>query len=487
MYLFSKGLPLNSAYRAGKARVGCLICPFATTWDDMIVNHEYQRNLAPFVTKLQKYSSQVNISHFTQYLSERKWKVKSLGDRNLEIPQVSFKTGLNDLNFSADIIAGKQSLLAWLPAIGPFSVRENLEGLEGELNYKKQVYPFSIKTHDKKTHIQVLGKLPNDLTFLLRRLVYKTAFCINCEVCEVDCPTGALSIIPKINIDSNKCIHCHKCFNTHDRGCIAADCLRMITDSEKKLGTQVQGYKKFGLRDEWIDEFVISPKDFWKDNSLGTAQVDALKVWLRNADITDSKNNLTELGSVLCKIYSFNPLLFWEIAFINLSYNSFIVHWFCNNINTTTIYNAKTIKEEILNQGHTGSPSTVGNAATAFIDMIKKSPIGKDFCQGIKTTKDGFQRQEYKDLSIEALSYSIYKFAEVREVPILRVSDFYTKNEEHGPYKEFMLSTQNIQKKLRTLSSANERILIAELAMGLEHITLREDMSSIKVLKTLAL
>ena len=216
-------------------------------------------------------------------------------------------------------------------------------------------------------------------------------------------------------------------------------------------------------------------------------QVDALKVWLRNADITDSKNNLTELGSVLCKIYSFNPLLFWEIAFINLSYNSFIVHWFCNNINTTTIYNAKTIKEEILNQGHTGSPSTVGNAATAFIDMIKKSPIGKDFCQGIKTTKDGFQRQEYKDLSIEALSYSIYKFAEVREVPILRVSDFYTKNEEHGPYKEFMLSTQNIQKKLRTLSSANERILIAELAMGLEHITLREDMSSIKVLKTLAL
>ena len=453
----------------------------------MIVNHKYQKELSPFITKLQKYSSQAKVSDFVQYLSERKWKIKSLGDRDLEMPQVIFKTNLNDLTFSAEIINGKQSLLSWLPAICTFSVKTNSEGHQGELNYKKQIYPFSIKATDKKTFFQVFGKLPNDLTFLLRRLVYKTAYCINCEVCEVDCPTGALTIIPNINIDTKKCIHCHKCFNTHDRGCIAADCLRMITDSEKKLGAQVQGYKKFGLRDEWIDEFFISPTDFWKDNSLGTAQVDALKVWLRNAEITDSKNNLTELGSVLGKIYSFNPLLFWEITFINLSYNSYIVHWFCNNINTTTIYNAKTIKEEISNQGFSGSISTVGNAATAFIDLIKKSPIGEDFRQGIKSTKEGFQRQEYEDLSIEALAYSIYKFAEIRELPMLRISDFYDKNEEHGPYKEFMLSKQNMQKKLRTLSSANERILIAELAMGLEHITLREDMSSIKVLQTFAL
>ena len=45
------------------------------------------------------------------------------------------------------------------------------------------------------------------------------------EVCEVDCPTGALSIVPSVYIDKTKCIHCHRCLNSHDLGRISADCL----------------------------------------------------------------------------------------------------------------------------------------------------------------------------------------------------------------------------------------------------------------------
>ena len=42
-------------------------------------------------------------------------------------------------------------------------------------------------------------------------------------------------------------------------------------------------------------------------------------------------------------------------------------------------------------------------------------------------------------------------------------------------------------KKLRALSSANNRVLIAELNMGLDHITLRDDLDPLKVLELLAL
>ena len=52
LYLFRYNLPINSAYRLGKARVGCLICPFSTAWDDMIVNKDYKKELSPFVEKL---------------------------------------------------------------------------------------------------------------------------------------------------------------------------------------------------------------------------------------------------------------------------------------------------------------------------------------------------------------------------------------------------------------------------------------------------
>lgn len=483
LYLFGRDLPINPAYRNGKARVGCLICPFSTSWDDMIIQEKYHNYLQPFVERLRKYSSQVKISNFEKFLSERKWKLKPLADREQKHPKVQFKTEISALNFIAEITEAKHTFLKWLPALCHYSIKTTKNGFEGELHFKKSIFPFTIEEHDEKSVLEVKGKLPNELVFLLRRLTYKTAYCVHCEVCEVDCPTGALSIVPQINIDKNKCIHCHKCFNTHDRGCIAADCIRMVTDSERKINTKVQGYKKFGLRDEWIEEYFIDPIEFWKDNTLGTAQVDSFKAWLRDAEITDLKNNLTEQGVLMQTIYAENPSLFWEIVFINLSYNSYIAKWFCNNIMANQTYNAKVIKEEISNQGFTGSISTVGNAATALCDMMKKTPIGEDCVQGVGLGKEGLCRNEYDDISIEAVAYSIYRFAKEHELSMLRVSDLYKNEEEHGVYKEFRITRQALLRKLRTISAENNRVLVAELVMGLDHITLRDDLTPLKVLK----
>lgn len=483
LYLFGQDLPINSAYRNGKARVGCLICPFSTSWDDMIIQEKYQNNLQPFVEKLRKYSLQVNILNFEHFLSERKWKLKPLADREQRHPKVQFKTEISALNFIAEIAEAKRTFLKWLPALCHYSIKTTKKGFEGELHFKKGIFPFAIEENDRKSVLEVKGKLPNELVFLLRRLTYKTAYCVHCEVCEVDCPTGALSIVPQINIDKSKCIHCHKCFNTHDRGCVAADCIRMVTDSERKVNTKVQGYKKFGLRDEWIEEYFIDPIEFWKDNTLGTAQVDSLKAWLRDAEITNLKNNLTEQGELMQTIYAENPSLFWEIAFINLSYNSYIVKWFCNNIMANQFYNAKVIKEEISNQGFAGSISTVGNAAIALCDMMKKTPIGEDCMQGVDLGKEGLCRKEYDDISIEAVAYSIYRFATEHELLMLRVSDLYKNEEEHGVYKEFRITKQVLMKKLRTISAESNRVLVAELTMGLDHITLRDDLTPLKVLK----
>lgn len=483
LYLFEKKLPINPAYRFGKARVGCLICPFATAWDDMIVQRHYEKDLQPFVSKLNRYASQVKINRFDDFLSERKWKIKPLADRSLAMPKVRFLTEISSPHFKAEVDKPKQSLLTWLPALCSHSIHKKADWCEGELNYKKMVFPFRLKETGSKMEFRADGGIPKDLHFLLRRLIYKTAYCVNCEVCEVDCPTGALSINSSIHIDATKCIHCHKCFNSHDRGCIAADCIRMITDSEKKLCAKVQGYKKFGLREEWIEEYFIDPNEFWKENSLGTAQIDSLKAWLRDAEITDSKNQMTELGAIMRTIYNTNPLLFWEVAFINLSYNSFIVQWFCSNIKELGQFNAKTIKEIIAEQGISASLSTVQNAAIAFVDFLKKTPIGQDFCQGIVSGKDGFIRKEYADISVEALAYSLYKYATEHNLSMFRISDLLQENEEHGPYKEFLLSRPAIEKKLRALSAENNRVLIAELSMGLEHITIREDLSPIKILQ----
>ena len=441
--------------------------------------------MQPFVERIKKYALQVKIANFDHFLSERKWKLKPLSDRGQETPKVQFKTEISALNFVAEITDAKHSYIKWLPALCHYSSKKTNKGFEGELHFKKSVFPFEIEEVDRKTTLVVKGKLPNELVFLLRRLTYKTAYCVHCEVCEVDCPTGALSVVPQINIDKNKCIHCHKCFNTHDRGCIAADCIRMVTDSERKINTKIQGYKKFGLRDEWVEEYFIDPIEFWKDNTLGTAQVDSFKAWLRDAEITDLKNNLTVQGALMQTIYADNPSLFWEIVFIDLSYNSYIAKWFCNNIMPNQTYNAKVIKEEISNQGFSGSISTVGNAAIALCDLMKKTPVGEDCLQGVDLGREGLCRSEYDDISVEAVAYSIYRFAKEHELSMLRVSDLYKSEVEHGIFKEFRTTKQALLRKLRTISSETDRVLVAELAMGLDHITLREDLTPLTVLKAM--
>ena len=120
--------------------------------------------------------------------------------------------------------------------------------------------------------------------------------------------------------------------------------------------------------------------------------------------------------------------------------------------------------------------------------MAKKSPIGDEMCQGCLAGKEGLLRESYDDLSIEAVAYSIYRYTRSKEINMLRVSDLYSPETEHGVYKEFRITKSELLKKLRTLSTDVNRVLIAELNMGLDHIqTMRDDLTPEEVLALLAL
>ena len=88
-------------------------------------------------------------------------------------------------------------------------------------------------------------------------------------------------------------------------------------------------------------------------------------------------------------------------------------------------------------------------------------------------------------MSDTAFAYSLYKYAEAKNVRSLKVSDFYQDECETGPAKEFAIPKSVFEKLLRQLNSATNRVLIAELNMGLDSITLRDDLTPISVLEQL--
>ncbi len=481
LYLFKYDLQINPAYRFGKARVGCLICPFSSAWDDMISNCYYKSELSPFVDRLSKWAKASGVKDVDEYLKDRKWKIKALGDVKATKTDVKFTQG--DNSFKAVISSPNFPIYSWLTALGDYSIYKTGSTNKGEIKFNNGIHTFEIK---KQENNQVVFSLPdckdNKLILALKRVIYKSAYCVQCEVCEVDCPTGALTIYPELKIDKSKCIHCHKCLDSHDRGCIATDCIRMLKDSDKNVNAKVQAYKTFGFHEDWLSEYFSDPDGFWEMNSLGTAQVDGFKTWLKHAEIIDVKCNITPFGAALKEIYIDDVNFTWEVILTNLSYNSFIVKWFVNNIATGQSFDRKYLEESIIEQGVEASRKTVEGAVAALVQTFNYSPFGSILTLGVDNGDKTMIRQPYDDISDKGLAYSIYKFAEMQGIRSLRIADFYTPECLNGPFKTMGISKSTFERTLRALNSSSNRLLTADLNMGLDNITLRDDINSLSII-----
>ena len=480
IYIFKHKLPINQSYRNGKARVGCIICPFSTAWDDMIVQRTYAEELNPFMTRIENWAQQSGVKDTQDFIKDRRWKLKILGNKIKPCVETVQKEQILKASISHPSIP----LLTWLQTIGEITENEG----KGELRFEDKVYSFSIIHQNEERDVFTIDVANNTrLLYLVKRAINKSAYCVKCEVCTAECPTGALDILSYNIINKELCIKCHKCLEFHEQGCIAADSIRMVNFITKKMNAKLAAYKKFGLREEWVDEYFASPEDFWNNNSLGTAQVDSAKRWLKDASVIDDKNNITNFGETLYKIHIDNNEVLWELLLINLSYNSFIVNWFVNNVHLNKRYDKKSLFDELIEVPLEASNTTRDNAIVALLEMFNKSPIGETMCLAIPEDKV-FYRREYENVSNTAIAYCIYKFAENIGSKNLRVSDFYNDGCNNGPLQLFGLSRPKFEKSLRELNSDTHRILIAELSMGLDHITLRDDISTDNIIeKTLLL
>ncbi|MCM1531710.1 MAG: phosphoadenosine phosphosulfate reductase family protein [Bacteroides sp.] len=483
LYLLKYNIPFNQVYRIGKPRVGCLICPFSSEWDDMIVNTIYPKQLNPFLKRIEDWAKSRDIPNMEEYIKNHKWKIRASGKNMDIVKSVSFVQDKMQLK-------GKSSnasypIETWFPVLGACVIdKKSKKTYKGELNIKNNIYPFEIEEKDKNLcEFTINGIADPILIGLLKRTIYKSVYCIQCEACEVECPTGALSVYPRIDIDSAKCIHCHKCLDFHTRGCIVADSLSMSENSNLKLAN-ISGYGTFGLRDEWLSELFSTKEEFWGNNSLGKKQIPSFKAWLRDAGIIDPKGNFTKLGNFLASVYIDVPVLVYEIIWINLAYDSTLLKWFIENVENGATYSKQTLQAVYESQYHEGF-TTFEYALGALFNFFATTPIGIEFNQQVESGKNEYKREAYQDLSRIAVAYSLYKYGEENGIKTFRVNDLYRPECKGGVYREFGIGKSQLEKQLRSLNSESNPVLTAELNMGLDHISLRDDLNAEKALEIL--
>ncbi len=487
LYLFLHDLPINPAYRVGKPRVGCLICPFSSPWDDMVVNRNYPKELSPFLDRLVDIAKKRKIPNLNEYISEHKWKLRASGNNMSSKTSVSFAT--KGSVFSAKVLNGRYDVTKWLQTIGDFTYYEQEKVGSGEIKIGKNVHSFEIDKKQQGEYIFTIADITDsNIIPLLKRIVYKSAYCISCEACEVECPVGALSVYPKLEINKTKCIHCHKCLVFHDTGCIVANSLSKSMSSKDLIGS-ISRYGTFGIHEEWVEEYLDLKEEFWSGNSLGNKQVSSFKAWLKDSEIVDSKYQLTVFGQYCSEMFMDEHDTIWQIIWTHFCYNNPLVKWFVESIRTNQHFDRLTLIDSATDYfGGAYTETSVKYAIGAFLQILNPeyAPFGRELKQGVDISEGkmkDFVREGTPNLTPKAIAYSIYKYAEYKGVRSIRVSDFYQDGCDGGPAFEFGIDKTSFIKALRSLNAAQNKLLTAELNTGLDSITLRDDITYLDILK----
>jgi len=487
LYLFKHNLPINPAYRQGMTRVGCLICPYSSEWNEMVACKCYSEHLHPFLSRIERSVRESGIQDVQVYIENGNWKRRA-GGRGIKS-----SSSLEILSIKPDlrIKCGnpQKNLLTWLIAVGDYTINNSLDSnqVKGELLFQNHIYSFSIKQTNKIYEIVFYNTYNNPvLQGLIKRVLYKATYCINCESCEVECPTGALTIMPSCSIDKSLCIHCQKCLLFHAHGCIVADSLN-ISENNSKM--KLVSYNNFGLREEWLDMFLSSPDTYFIDNNHGLhpkEQLPNFVKWLYHANVIDDlkARNLTDFGKLLFQIHVDMSDLVWEMIWVNLSYYSPIARWYKENVDWNYAFTQQDIQELVKNDYPNDSATTIKNIVYALFRTFKESPIGE---MGLLKEVDRLKyiKAPCETISREAVAYSLYKYGEENSIHSFRISDLYSNNCKSGPFKEFGIAKGELENHLRSLNSENNRIITAELNMGLDHILLREDLNAVKAISLL--
>lgn len=411
LYTFAYGLPFNDMYRKGAHRVGCLLCPMAAKWYECVVNHVYEPEVSPFIETIKSSMRKdyADEAGWKQYLQEGGWKQRSSGKllRASENKIIPVSTEEEEKLF---IKNANYTWKKWMITFGDFAEIE--EGLYSVQHGNLSILFREHLDGDLTTiSFKPLVKSKDSIRFmyLFKNVFYKSAYCGNCKECMAECPYGALTITSD-NIIIRDCRHCGQCLDK-PKGCSIAKSM-VATGDGNMNAKNIDRYKNFGLRRNWVSIFLESPGNFWQNQRMGTQMFRSFEKWGKEAGLIDQFNapvshiqKLVELGA--------DSAVLWGYVYANIAYNSAIVNWY---IRTAQFGEEYKVSDLQIILGDYYSETTKKNALSSLKDTLKSSPIGQTLGQGICEMKGkqvvSLTRTVWADPEPVVILYALYLFAE---------------------------------------------------------------------------
>lgn len=416
LYIYMNGLRLNSAYKRGNTRAGCLVCPMSTNRNDFLNYRcypEQTKALTDIIFELNT-SEQKNSDKQVSYVENNGWKARKNG-RDISISPKDYDESIVGSNLVITFKNIGNNYIQWLKTLGSVIYNEDCSRIVIDSHGSSHELSVSYLDNDYIRVIISNESTASNIIFLknIRKIFRKCHYCVGCKVCEANCKFGNLSFDERGNVSiKDTCKHCGQCLDI-DTGCFVYKSLWL----SKGLGNMNKSksldcYAAHAPKIEWFQQYVKLGERFKTEHTLGNNQIPMFNRFLRDSGIIDGDIE-TQLGRLL-RESNLDDLSVWAIMLVNLSYTP-EVGWFISTFDFHTTISQNEIVNK-LSEIDTVSSSALKSIPSA-LKRISQLPLAEvGFGSSIKAAKEFggtcFNRIPWQEPDPKVILYSLYKFAE---------------------------------------------------------------------------
>ena len=511
-YIYEQELWINSTYKKGNTRAGCLVCPMSAGKHEYMKRQCYPEQTDAFVDRIKATSGKTDYSdaELMRFIDDGGWRTRKSG-RELNLGQDQHI--VENEKKTITVFTDNPTWVEWAKTIG------NVIKIDDEnytIDFAGKIYQVNRIVTANNTSVFSFPnchKEKQDIKFfsLFRNVIVKSIYCVQCGVCEANCSVGCIDMTNGVKI-SDKCCHCHQCHDIYE-ACLRYNSIRNTQGGERKV-KGIDRYFSFGIRENWMSLYFRDKgnSEFWETDGHGEVpnkKKDAFLNFLKDAGMVSydktvagskyTKNVPTEFATTLFELGCDSPSV-WAMMLCNLAYTPEF-NWYIKSIAKYEVLSTDAFKlllEEVMENDAKGLGKR--NVSDAFKNILIKTPLGATIGLGIADysekvsasgtetiTLNSFYRSEWKNPEPLVILYSLFKFAEAcgdyYQFTLSRLLNHDIDSDGISPTEIFGLDREQMEKILNGLSINYPDFINASFTLDLDNITLNCEKTSQDVLK----
>lgn len=464
IYIYSKGVIINNAYKKGNGRAGCLFCPMSGGACDYIRRQNYTEEIDGYIDVIKQTHSgdKQSKTNIESFVVNGGWNARKNG-RELEDNEFRCIERYDNGFLYIDVKNPSSDWREWIKTID-----------ETQLEYTIS------KTKDGYTVKVSESMLKNNplLSRMFRQVFRKAAYCIGCKVCETNCKKGCISF-ENGKVEINGCVRCHDCHNI-DSGCLLFHSLRHPQGGGKTMKS-LNSFADHAPKPEWLRSYFELKEDFFIDHTLGPMMLDMFRRFLKDAGLNE-RNHFTKFAELIANI-GYDNATAMGLILVNLVCENPQIKWYVVNFDIGRNYERKMVEEMLT--ALDVKPKDAKSIVKAFKRLVE-TPLGTKLNFGY-VDGDNLVRTTCSVSDLRVILYALYKFAEkCNDHKEFTLNELLSDNIERdgvSPTRIFGLDREVMIPILLGLSASNPDFINATFTNDLDKISLKDDKTSADVLE----